>query len=145
MAAIATREEVRELLDAYTGALDRREYAAWQAMFAADGYYSVVRRVEDGQGSNLVLIGEDMKRLRGRLESGETRDRRRTVHAVSGVRIEPDGQSASAMFALWFDGVSTFAGGYRLVLRREDGVLRIARFEVVLDNVLIPSPIYLPI
>ncbi len=137
--------QVRELIDAYIVTLDRREYDAWLALFTPDGYYAVLREVELRQDNNVVLIGEDMKRLRGRVSSGTERDPRRTVHMVSGIRVAESAEQASASFALWYDGVSTYAGRYLFKLSSAGGSLRIRHATVVLDNDMIHQPIYLPI
>lgn len=136
---------VRALLDEFILTLDRREFDAWLALFTADGYYAVLREVELRKGNNVVLIGEDMKRLRGRVSSGVDRDLRRTVHMVSGLRVADDGGEASASFALWYDGISTYAGRYQFVLAGEGPALRLKHVTVVLDNEMIHQPIYLPI
>lgn len=136
---------VRALIDAYTGALDMRELDSWLALFSEDGYYACLRWVEDQQGNNVVLIGEDMKRLRARVQAGASQDRRRMVHATSAVRVSPQGDAASAVFALWYDGLATYAGRYRLELKREGPRLLIRRCTVILDNEIITTPIYMPI
>ena len=139
--------DARDLFDTFVARLDRGEFDAWLELFAADGYYALLRHLELIQDNNVVLIGEDMKRLRARIASGKDRDRRRTVHMVSGVRVAADGAEASAAFALWYDGIPTYAGRYLLEL---DGAAtgnagRIRRCTVVLDNDIITAPIYMPI
>ncbi len=142
------REQVKEvygLIDAYTSALDLRELDAWLALFPEDGYYACVRWVEYEQGNNVVLIGEDMKRLRARVQAGKTQDRRRMAHMISGVRVSTAGDEASAVFAMWYDGVATYTGRYRFELERKESKLLIRRCTVILDNEVITAPIYMPI
>jgi 3-phenylpropionate/cinnamic acid dioxygenase small subunit len=145
MAPALAVDQVRDIVDAYTSALDCGEMDAWLGLFAADGYYAVVRYVEFIQDNNVLLIGEDMKRLRARIESGRERDRRRMVHMVSGIRVEAAPLQATASFAMWYDGIPGYAGHYRLQLAREGDGLRIRQCTVVLDNDVIHTPIYMPI
>src|SRR5690606_21170093 len=90
---------LRDFSAEYVCALDERRGQDWLALFADDGYYAVLRHTEYVTGNNVLIIGEDMKRLRGRIASGFERDRRRTVHSVSGVR--GDATRCRAAFALW--------------------------------------------
>ncbi len=136
---------VAELVDTYIAALDQRHFDEWLGLHAGDGYYAVLRRIEFNTGSNLLLVGEDMKRLRGRISSGETRDQRRTVHVVGWVRAEQPALTASAAFALWMDGIPAYAGTYEFQLTTAGAALRLQKCTVVLDNQLIKEPIYLPI
>lgn len=136
---------VRQLIEQYVSTLDRREFDEWLGLFTADGYYALIREVELRQDNNVVLIGEDMKRLRGRVSSGLERDLRRTVHMISGVRIAQGGDEASAAFALWYDGVATYAGRYLFKLEQTGAGPLIRHVTVVLDNDMIHQPIYMPI
>ena len=141
-----TDEAARDFIDHFVSHLDRGEFDAWLELFAPDGYYALLRHVELVQDNNVVLIGEDMKRLRARIASGKDRDKRRTVHMISGVRAGAGGKSMSAAFALWYDGIPTYAGRYLFDLAGAgDGPMRIKRCTVVLDNDLISAPIYMPI
>jgi len=134
---------LRDFIDEYVCALDERRGQDWLALFADDGYYAVLRHTEYVTGNNVLIIGEDMKRLRGRIASGFERDRRRTVHSVSGVR--GDATRCRAAFALWSDGLPMYAGRYEMELVSVEGQLRIRKCTVVLDNDIIESPIYNPI
>ena len=135
----------RDLVDTFVATLDRDEFDAWLGLFADDGYYAVLRQLELIQDNNVVLIGEDMKRLRARIESGRERDKRRTVHMVSGVRVAAGGNEVSAAFALWYDGIPTYSGRYLFELSGASGAWRIRKCTVVLDNDIIRAPIYMPI
>lgn len=59
---------IRALLEDYIGRLDRRDFAGWLELFAPDGYYAVLRNIEYEAGNNVLLVGEDMRRLRARIE-----------------------------------------------------------------------------
>lgn len=137
--------EVAALVDDYVCTLDRRLGAAWLDLFTADGYYLVAREAELEAGNNVLIIGEDMKRLRARISSGRERDRRRTVHAVSGVRTNADASHATASFAVWIDGVPAYSGAYLMDLVRGERGLLIRRCQVVLFGEIVHTPIFLPI
>ena len=94
-AARTSLTAARDFVDTFVSTLDRAEFDQWLELFAADGYYAVVRQLELIQDNNVVLIGEDMKRLRARIASGRDRDNRRTVHSVSGVRVAAAGDEIS--------------------------------------------------
>lgn len=136
---------LRSLVDNYVAALDARRFDDWLALYAEGGYYAVIRRAEHEANNNVVLVGEDMKRLRGRISSGTQRDKRRMVHMVGWIRGDQAAATATAGFALWLDGTPAYAGQYELSLANGDGRLRIKRCTVVLDNPMIREPIYLPI
>jgi len=136
---------LRALVDDYVAALDARRFDDWLGLYAEGGYYAVLRRVEHEADNNVVLVGEDMKRLRGRVSSGAQRDKRRMVHMIGWVRGDQTSSTATAGFALWLDGTPAYAGQYEMTLANGDGRLRIQRCTVVLDNPMIREPIYLPI
>ena len=137
--------EVADLVDEYVCRLDRRAGLAWLDLFTPDGYYLLVRESELEQGNNVLIIGEDLKRLRARMISGEERDLRRSVHSVSGVRANADATHATASFAVWLNGVPTYSGVYLMDLDRVDGALRIRRCQVVLYGEIVHTPVFLPI
>jgi len=137
--------EVTALLDEYACLLDRRRGTAWLELFTPDGYYLVAREAEIEQGNNVLIIGEDLKRLRARIVSGAERDRRRSVHTVGGVRCNHDATHATASFTVWLDGRPSYCGVYRMALARHDGKLRIRDCEVVLFGDIVHTPIFLPV
>lgn len=137
--------EVAQLVDEYVCLLDRRAGMAWLDLFTPDGYYLVAREVELEQGNNVLILGEDMKRLRARVVPGLERDRRRAVHSVSGVRTNDGASHATASFTVWLDGKPAYCGVYRMALARIDARLRIQRCEVVLFGDVVHTPIFLPI
>ncbi len=137
--------QVAELMDEYASALDMRRGDDWLTLFASTGYYAVLRRIEYVEGNNVLLVGEDMKRLRARMSSALERDRRSTVHMLGGIRGNEADMRCTAAFALWFDGLPVYAGRYEIQLCREEGQLRIAKCSVVLDNKVVEAPVYFPI
>ncbi|MNV44091.1 Ring hydroxylating beta subunit [compost metagenome] len=136
---------MEELVDDFVCLLDQRNGAAWLELFTPDGYYVVLREVELEQANNVLIIGEDLKRLRGRISSGLERDKRRMVHSVCGVRTNADASRASASFTVWYDSVPTYSGTYLLDLVQVDGRLRIRQCQVVLHCDVVHTPIFLPI
>ena len=137
--------EVSDLVDEYVCRLDRRAGLAWLDLFTAEGYYLLAREAELERGNNVLIIGEDMKRLRARIVSGIDRDPRRTVHSVSGVRTNADGSHATASFAVWVNGAPAYSGVYLMQLARENAGLRIRRCDVVLFGDIVHTPVFLPI
>lgn len=141
------KAEVSELLDAYISALDERRFDDWIALFTDDAYYGVIRHEDFDKGNNLVTLGEDMPKLRARLEAGREVDRDMKLHFVSAVQTGEDNGAvaASANFFVLRNGTPSLAGRYRLQLVRKDGGLKVQRCMVVLDRDVIDEPIYLPI
>ena len=135
---------LRELVEDYISTLDNREFDAWLDLYGEDGYYAVLRRVEQDAQNNLVLVGEDMKRLRARVQSGARRDLRRTVHTIGWVRGLSEA-SGNAGFALWIDGVPAYAGEYRFEVATTPAGMRLRKCTVIIDNAMIRQPIFVPI
>lgn len=136
---------VEALLKDYIGRLDRREYDDWLTMFSPDGYYAVLRNIELLDGDNVLLVGEDMKRLSGRVVSGAERDLRRAIHCIGWVIGSAAAHTATASFTLWLDGRPSTAGRYELELEPSSSPLKIRKCTVVLDTIDILDTIYLPI
>jgi len=146
----ASNETIVDFFQRSVMLLDNRKFADWIAAFAEDGYYEVVQRSNFERNDNLLIVGEDLKRLKARLVSGEKLDPRHSVHMLFGAQCSPEGGgngkvSVSSNFAVWRDGVPSFAGKYRLELRCKDSEIKISRWTVVLDNKIITETIYLPI
>ncbi|MGX9936540.1 hypothetical protein ACVFVO_14220 [Advenella kashmirensis] len=137
--------KIKTLIDEYSNLLDTRQGQEWLALFSSDGYYAVLRRIEHEDGNNVLIVGEDMKRLRGRISSAVERDLRNSVHMYSGVRANKEDMSCTASFALWTDGLPVYAGRYEIQLKDEMDQLLIKKCTVILDNKIIESPIYFPI
>ena len=136
---------VGALMQTYIGRLDRREFQDWIKLFAEDGYYAVLRNIELLDGDNVLLVGENLKRLSGRIESGVTRDLRRMVHGIGWIVGDADQRTATASFMLWLDGKPSTAGRYELEFSAGSDRLRIKKCTVVLDTIDIVDTIYLPI
>ena len=104
--------------------LDNRKFSEWLALFADGGYYEVLQRANFDNNDNLVIVGEDLKRLNARLVAGEKLDRRSSVHILFGAQCEPpegNGKiSACSNFAMWRDGMPSFAGRYYLKLQCDE-------------------------
>ncbi len=141
------KQEIHEFLEHAVRLLDDRKFDAWLALFADDGYYAVMQRANYEKNDNVLVLGEDLKRLKARLISGVKLDVRSTSHFVSCVQCaSADGvTTASANFALWRDGIPSFAGRYHVELRSGGADIRIVRWVVVLDNKVVSETVYLPI
>lgn len=134
------------LLGRYISALDRRDFPSWLDLYHPDGFYAVMRRTEYETGNNVLLVGEDLRRLRARFESGETRDRRRMLHSIAWINAGEVENTILAGFTLWLDGRPSTCGRYEMALTPDaDGGLRIQRCTVILDGDVIQDTIYLPI
>lgn len=142
-----TVQDVREFIEHALRLLDDRRFDDWLALFADDGYYRVMQRDNYERGDNLVLMGEDLRRLGPRIVAGRLLDPRQSVHLLSGLECGNDDGllHASASFALWRDGIPSFAGRYYLELRWDGARTRISRWTAVLDNKVVTETIYLPI
>ncbi len=124
-------------------ALDRRRFDDWLSIFTEDGYYAVLREIEKRAGNNVLLVGEDMRRLRARVESGVTRDRRRMLHTIGWHDFDAAKQTLVAGFTLWLDGRPSISGQYEM--ETNEDATRIRSCTVVLDGRDISDTIYLPI
>ncbi|WP_342132591.1 hypothetical protein [Hydrogenophaga sp. OTU3427] len=136
---------VTALLEEYVSCLDRRAGQAWLDLFAPHGYYAVLREEEFEQANNVLLVGEDMKRLTARVVSGLERDTRRMVHTLGPVRSDSGRTRATAPFTVWMEGVPAYCGFYLIDLDSTEKGLRIGRCQVVLFSKLVQTPIFLPI
>lgn len=138
-------QRVHAFVQRYVSLLDRREYETWITLFAEVGYYEVLRNIELLEGDNVVLVGENMQRLSGRISSGVTRDLRRSVHCLGWTIADVEKNKATASFALWLDGRPSTAGRYELDFASQAEPLKLLRCTVVLDTIDILDTIYLPI
>jgi 3-phenylpropionate/cinnamic acid dioxygenase small subunit len=139
--------EVRRLLDDYVIALDNRRFAQWIDLFSADGYYGVIRHEDFVKGNNMVAVGENLPKLRARLEAGAQVDPDRKLHFLTGLEVSDGaGINATSNFFVLRNGLPSFAGRYHLSLvRAPDGRLKMNRCMAVLDADQITETIYLPI
>jgi uncharacterized protein (TIGR02246 family) len=128
-ASIEDRLALQELAARYARAVDRRDYAAFSALFTSDGVlcgpgYSLTARGEIEQGIRLIeqyettqhCVHNQLVDVRGDSATGETYCVARHVYTRDGVKRKLD------------MGVR-----YQDAYRRERGAWRIARRELVLD------------
>ncbi len=143
----ALKREIQALVETYVALLDERRDREWLELFAEDGYYAVLRYTEFAKDNNTLILGEDIGRLRARIDMGLELDKRRRLHMLTATRVRAGEPKIAAVcnFALWLDGVATYAGQYHLDLARAPGGLRISRCQVVIDNAMITDAVYLPI
>lgn len=136
---------VASIMQTYIRLLDQNSFDEWLGLFAEDGYYSVLRDIEYKDGDNVLLIGEDMRRLTARIESGRTRDLRRRMHAICWTHANAAELTAQAGFMVWLNGRPSTCGRYELRFSVTDGNLAIRNCTAVLDTIDILDTIYLPI
>ena len=143
-----TRSEVEDLLFAEAAALDAWDLDAWLALLTADCTWQIppVDAPDAAPLEALFLVNDDALRLRERVEQlrrGEVhaeRPRSRTRRILGQVRVLADrGDEAEieAAFSVWrvrAERTDHFLGCYRHLVRRVDGVLRIARRRTLLDQ-----------
>jgi uncharacterized protein (TIGR02246 family) len=128
-ASLEDRLALQELSARYARAVDRRDYAAFSALFTADGVlcgpgYAMKAHREIDQGIRLIeqyestqhCVHNQLVDVRGDAASGETYCVARHVYEKNGVKRKLD------------MGVR-----YQDEYRRERGAWRIARRELVLD------------
>ncbi|WP_214368735.1 aromatic-ring-hydroxylating dioxygenase subunit beta [Pseudonocardia sp. H11422] len=146
--ATVRREQVEDFLFREAELLDDWDLDEWVALFTDDGRYLVP--CPDHPGGNpardLVLIDDNMLRLRSRVERLNSRKAHReyphskTSHQISNVRLRPaegDELPVNAEFAVWRfrgDRNNCYVGRYRYRLRLVDGRLRIRYKHAVLAN-----------
>jgi 3-phenylpropionate/cinnamic acid dioxygenase small subunit len=136
-------DKAARLLGQYARRLDDEDFEGWLDLFAENSYYSVIHHKEFTKGTNFVIVGEKKEKLRQRVLAAAEEDHRRSTHLLSG--IEAKNSSAIANFALLKDGALIFAGRYLLEFATENGVTKIHRCTVVLDNAVIEDVVFMPI
>lgn len=139
------RSSVHELMQSYIRLLDQQRFDEWLTLFDDAGYYAVLRDIEYRDDDNVLLIGEDMRRLSARIDSGKTRDKRRRTHVVCWEDPSTERLSAVVGFMVWLDGRPSSCGRYELSFTAGDGSLKIGSCTAVLDTIDIQDTIYLPI
>lgn len=140
------KAQLDAFVDDYIRLLDRREYEKWLTLFEPECFYAVLREIEHVIGDNVLLVGENMKRLSGRVESGVTRDKRRMIHLIGWKLADAETRSAVVTFALWLDGRPSTSGRYEFEFGDDEGdALRIRKCTVILDTIDLYDTIYLPI
>ncbi len=142
------RTEIEDFLYAEAALLDAWALDEWLQLFDTDAKYELpCNDASDGDPStDLMLIDDDLARLRARVERLSSRrahreyPHSRTNHQIFNVRVDPpdtDGEiDVRASFTVWrFRGgkSSCYVGRYRYRLRRSDDGFRIAFRRAELD------------
>lgn len=144
--ATVTRTQVEDFLYREAELLDAWDLDAWLALFTDDARYVVpCNDLPDGDPTrDLVLIDDNMLRLRSRVERLNSRKAHReyphstTSHQITNVRLNPvdgDELGVRAEFTVWrFRGErsNAYVGRHHYRLRLIDGDLRIAHKRAVL-------------
>jgi p-cumate 2,3-dioxygenase subunit beta len=148
------RADVEEFLYDEAALLDEWRLDEWAELFCPDARYTVPSNdLPDGDpNQHLVLIDDDINRIRARVERLNSRrahreyPHARTSHQVTNVRligIEEDQLHVRAAFTVWRfrEGRDEhYVGEYRYRLRLVDGALRIQEKRVVMHmTVLRPA------
>ena len=147
-----TREEVENFLYEEAALLDAWKLDEWLALLTADAYYRVPsndRPHSDPRGT-LFTIADDMTRIRSRVTRLKDRNAHaefppsRTRRLITNVRIvESEPLRVEANFVVYRyrsnEDARQYVGRYRYVLRKEDGRLRIAGREAILDAMELAS------
>lgn len=144
-----TRQQVEEFLYEEAALLDAWRLDDWLGLLTADAVYRVPSndRPDADSRDTLFLIADDINRIRARV----TRLKDKSAHAeyppsrtrrmISNVRItERNGSTlkVEANFTVHRfrrnEGIRAFVGHYRYEMRVEDGRLKIARRDAVIDS-----------
>ncbi|HEY7241201.1 MAG TPA: aromatic-ring-hydroxylating dioxygenase subunit beta [Burkholderiales bacterium] len=147
-----TREAVENFLYEEAALLDAWKLDEWLALLTADAYYRVPsndRPQSDPRGT-LFTIADDMARIRSRVTRLKDRNAHaefppsRTRRLITNVRIvESEPLRVEANFVVYRyrsnEDARQYVGRYRYLLRKEDGRLRIAGREAILDAMELAS------
>ena len=141
------KAEAADLFDRYVTCLDERRFEEWLDLFAEDAFYSMLLHKDYVLDNNMLAVGEDKKRLAGRIEVGQGVERDLVTHMVSAVfaREKGAGVEASANFAVIRRSAILCSGRYHFELVRTGDDLSIRRAVVVINNDVIQGTIYLPV
>lgn len=147
-----TRAEVEDFLYEEAALLDAWKLDEWLALLTDDAYYRVPSndRPEADPRATLFTIADDITRIRARVTRLSDRNAHaefppsRTRRIVSNVRIvERNPLRVEANFVVYRhrpnEDVRTYVGRYRYLLRREQGRLKIAGREAILDALELAS------
>lgn len=147
-AASATRADVEDFLYAEAALLDAWRLDEWLALLAPDVTYRIPSNDSPGSdpASALFTIADDARRVAERVKRLKDRNahaefpRSRTRRLVTNVRItgrratELDVEAAFVVYRFRRAGdIREYVGGYRYVLRVENGRFVIAARTAVLD------------
>lgn len=147
-----TRSEIEEFLYEEAALLDAWKLDEWLALLTEDAYYRVPSndRPESDPRGTLFTIADDIARIRSRVTRLKDRNAHaefppsRTRRIVTNVRITgQDPLRVEANFVVYRyrdnEDLRQYVGRYRYLLRREDGKLRIAGREAILDAMELAS------
>ena len=144
-----TRAEVEDFLYHEAALLDAWRLDDWLALLAHDAVYRVPSndRPDADPKDTLFIIADDVHRIRARVARLKKKDahaedpRSRTRRLITNVRIlERNGAAlrVEANFSVHRfrrnDGIRVYVGHYRYDLRVEDGKLKIAKREAVIES-----------
>jgi p-cumate 2,3-dioxygenase beta subunit len=149
MMAAVTRAEVEELLYREAALLDEWRLEEWLGLLTEDAAYYVPPNdhPEGDYRTTLFILADDIVRIRERVkrlmspECHAEYPHSRTRRLISNVRIvatEGDLVTAAANFICYrfrrYERIREYVGGYRFVLKRVTGELRIKERRVLIDN-----------
>ncbi|HKA42402.1 MAG TPA: aromatic-ring-hydroxylating dioxygenase subunit beta [Burkholderiales bacterium] len=144
-----TRQQVEDFLYEEAALLDAWRLDDWLALMTADAVYRVPSndRPDADPRDTLFIIADDINRIRARVARLKKTDahaedpRSRTRRLITNVRIlERNGAAlrVEANFSVHRfrrnDGIRVYVGHYRYDLRVEDGKLKIAKREAVIES-----------
>lgn len=146
--AQVTRQQVEEFLYEEAALLDAWRLDDWLELLTEDAVYNVPSndRPDADSKDTLFIIADDIRRIRARV----TRLKDKSAHAeyppsrtrrmISNVRIIERNGSALKVEASFIvhrfrrnEGIRAYVGHYRYELRAENGRLKIARREAIID------------
>lgn len=149
-----TRQDVEAFLYEEAALLDAWRLDDWLKLLTDDAVYNVPSndRPDADSKDTLFIIADDIRRIRARV----TRLKDKSAHAeyppsrtrrmISNVRIvarEGPALKVEANFSVHRfrrnEGIRVYVGHYRYALRAQDGSLKIARREAVIDSMELGS------
>ena len=147
-----SRSDAEDFLIQEAALLDSWKLDEWLALLTEDATYRVPSndRPESDPGGTLFTIADDIARIRSRVARLKDRNAHaefppsRTRRLITNVRIvERQPLRVEANFAVYRyrsnDDARQYVGRYRYLLRKEDGRLKIAGREAILDAMELAS------
>ena len=125
-----------------------RQFEAWLNLFTDDCYYTMILREDFVKNNNMVAIGEDKRKLQGRIEVAENVESEATTHLLSAIlldSISPETIEASLNFVVYRKTDLTCTGRYYFSIVPGDNGYKISSCTAVLNNDVIHGTIYLPV
>ncbi len=149
-----TRQQVEEFLYEEAALLDAWRLDEWLALLTADAVYRVpsTDRPDADPKDTLFIIADDIHRIRARVTRLKKPDAHaeyppsRTRRMIGNVRIVGRNGASLKVEASFIvhrfrrdEGIRQFVGHYRYALRVEDGALKIAQRDAVIDSMELGS------